>query len=196
MTVGEKIKEARKQCGLSQGELAEKMCVSRSAIAKWESGKGLPDVDNLKVLSQLLNRSVDFLLDDSKEMDEVVIHETYDLRAYGKGTKKAKKDRVIRSKFPDADIHTLLGEIKPTKEETIIDNALGFLTDAPFGIPKLINGLKNLDKEFYLVRTDGMQFFVIVTDVDIEIRRLAKQVTGRTFTVDNWRLTICACAVK
>ena len=48
MTLGEKIKEARKQCGLSQEQLAEKMTVSRSAIAKWETDKGLPDVDNLK----------------------------------------------------------------------------------------------------------------------------------------------------
>jgi transcriptional regulator with XRE-family HTH domain len=46
MTLGEKIKEARKQCGLTQEQLAEKMLLSRSAIAKWESDKGLPDVEN------------------------------------------------------------------------------------------------------------------------------------------------------
>ena len=38
MTLGEKIKEARKQCGFSQEQLAEKLAVSRSAVAKWESG--------------------------------------------------------------------------------------------------------------------------------------------------------------
>ena len=38
MTLGEKIKHARKCCGLSQEQLAERMCVSRSAIAKWETG--------------------------------------------------------------------------------------------------------------------------------------------------------------
>ena len=37
MKLGEKIKEARKQCGLSQEQLAEKMTVSRSAVAKWEA---------------------------------------------------------------------------------------------------------------------------------------------------------------
>ena len=40
MTLGEKIKEARKNTGLSQEQLAEKLAVSRSAIAKWESDKG------------------------------------------------------------------------------------------------------------------------------------------------------------
>ena len=47
MTLGAKIKEARRKCGLSQEQLAEKMSVSRSAIAKWETDKGLPDVGNL-----------------------------------------------------------------------------------------------------------------------------------------------------
>ena len=48
MTLGEKIREARRKCGLSQEQLADKMAVSRSAIAKWETDKGLPDVDNLR----------------------------------------------------------------------------------------------------------------------------------------------------
>ena len=78
MTLGEKIKEARKQCGLTQEQLAEKMALSRSAIAKWESNTGLPDVDNLKLLAQLLNVSIDYLLDDGDVMDEHVIREPYD----------------------------------------------------------------------------------------------------------------------
>ena len=49
MTFGEKLREARKAAGLSQEQFAEKMSVSRSAVAKWESDKGLPDVNNLKV---------------------------------------------------------------------------------------------------------------------------------------------------
>ena len=62
MTLGEKIREARSKYGLSQEQLAEKISVSRSAIAKWETDKGLPDVGNLKVLARLLNVSVDYLL--------------------------------------------------------------------------------------------------------------------------------------
>ena len=61
MTLGEKIREARRKCGLSQEQLAEKMSVSRSAIAKWETDKGLPDVGNLKILARLLSVSVDQL---------------------------------------------------------------------------------------------------------------------------------------
>ena len=64
MDFGDKLKQYRINEGLSQEQLAEKMSVSRSAIAKWETDKGLPDVGNLKVLARLLNVSVDHLLDE------------------------------------------------------------------------------------------------------------------------------------
>ena len=196
MTLGEKIKEARKQCGLSQEQLAEKMAVSRSAVAKWEANNGLPDVDNLKALAQLLNVSVDYLLDDGEVIDELVIREPYNLSDYGKDIKKKKKDRVIREKFPDAEIHTLLGKLKLTKSEKVIDNLLGFFTDAPFGTPELINSFKNMDKEFYLVEKDGKQFLVTVTDEFIETRQLAKRITADKFEIGNWKFTKCAYEVK
>ena len=196
MTLGEKIKETRKQCGLSQEQLAEKMAVSRSAVAKWEAKNGLPDVDNLKALAQLLNVSVDYLLDDGEVIDEVVMREPYNLSDYGKGIKKKKKDRVIREKFPDAEIHTLLGKLKLTKSEKVIDNLLGFFTDAPFGTPELINSFKNMDKEFYLVEKDGKQFLVTITDEFVETRQLAKRITAEKFEIGNWKFTKCAYEVK
>ena len=196
MTLGEKIKEARKQCGLSQEQLAEKMAVSRSAVAKWEANNGLPDIDNLKALAQLLNVSIDYLLDDGEVIDEVVMREPYNLSDYGKDIKKKKKDRVIREKFPDAEIHTLLGKLKLTKSEKVIDNLLGFFTDAPFGTPDLINNFKNMDKEFYLVEKDGKQFLVTVTDEFIETRQLAKRISAEKFEIGNWKFTKCAYEVK
>ena len=196
MTLGEKIKEARKQCGLSQEQLAEKMSVSRSAIAKWETDKGLPDIDNLKALAVFLNVSVDYLLDDGERIDELVTREAYDLASYGKGSKKKKKDRVIREKFSDAEIHTLLGNLKLTKSEKVIDNLLGFFTDAPFGTPNLINSFKNMDKEFYLVARAGNQFLVTVTDEFIETRKLTKPITADKFEIGNWKFTKCKYEVK
>ena len=196
MTLGEKIKDARKQCGLSQEQLAEKMSISRSAIAKWETDKGLPDIDNLKALASFLNVSVDYLLDDGERIDELVTREAYDLTSYGKGSKKKKKDRVIREKFPDAEIYTLLGNLKLTKSEKVIDNLLGFFTDAPFGTPELINSFKNMDKEFYLVARAGNQFLVTVTDEFIETRKLTKPITADKFEIGNWKFTKCKYEVK
>lgn len=196
MTLGKKIKEARKQCGLTQEELAERMTVSRSAIAKWESNKGLPDVDNLKALAQLLNVTIDYLLNDGETIDKFVLREAYNFSDYGKGSKKKKKDRVIREKFPDAEIHTLLGKQKLTKGEKVIDNMIGFLTDAPFGIPALINSVKNVDKEFYLVDKEDQQFFVLVTDEFIETRQLTKQIAENKFEIGDWEFSKCSYEVK
>ena len=196
MTLGEKIKEARKQSGLSQEQLAEKLAVSRSAVAKWEANNGLPDVDNLKALSSLLNVSIDYLLDNGESIDSGVIREPYNLSDYGKGSKKNKKDRVIREKYPDAEIHTLIGKIKLTKSEKVIDNVLGFFTDAPFGTPDLINSFKNLDKEFYLVTEGDQQYFVTVTDEFIESRRLVKHIVSDKFEIGNWKFVKCKYEVK
>lgn len=197
MTAGEKIREARTRAGLSQEQLARKLRVSRSAVAKWETGKGLPDVENLKALSQLLHVTIDQLLDDSETtFDDLVMREPYTLSAYGKGTKKARKDRAVRERFPDAEIHTLLGKQKLTRAERIIDNAVGFLTDAPFGIPDLISGVKNLEKEFYLVEREGTQLLVTVTDAWIETRPLDGRFSHKKFELGAWVFTKCAYPVK
>ena len=60
-----KLAFLRKQKGLTQMELAEKLNVSRQAISRWEVGAAVPSTDNLKVLGDLYGVSVDYLLDDN-----------------------------------------------------------------------------------------------------------------------------------
>ena len=62
MNFCEKLQQLRKQKGLTQEQLAEKMFVSRTAISKWESGKGYPNLDSLKYLSEIFSVSIDDLL--------------------------------------------------------------------------------------------------------------------------------------
>lgn len=52
MTLADKLKEARKNAGLTQIELAEKLCVSRQAITKWETGKGISDAEITPLLAK------------------------------------------------------------------------------------------------------------------------------------------------
>lgn len=191
MTLGEKIKEARKQAGLTQEQVAEKLMVSRQAVTKWETDKGIPDIENLKNISKFLNVSIDYLLDNNQDMNKSVIRETIDLSNYGKGRRKAKKDKIIREKYPDAVINTLLGKLKLGKNEKIIDNTLGFLTSAPFGIPDFINEVKNLDKEFYLVNQGDKQFLVIISDEFIESRELTQKITEKKFEIGEWKFINC-----
>ena len=179
MTLGEKIREARRQCGLSQEQLADKMSVSRSAIAKWETDKGLPDVGNLKLLARLLNTSLDRLLDDAEEVDESVIREKYNLIAYGPGCKKVKKDRVVRERFPNAKIYTLLARQELTELKRFSDN----VTDCHTTVDELI---KDVNKSFYLIEIDGRQFFVTLTDSFIETRPLEQPLEANSFSIDGW----------
>lgn len=62
MEFNEKLQELRKQKGITQEELAEKLFVSRSAISKWESGGGYPNIDSLKALSKFYSITIDELL--------------------------------------------------------------------------------------------------------------------------------------
>lgn len=60
--LGEKIKNLRKEKNLTQEELAEEIGVSRQAVAKWETNGGMPDIENLKALSDYFDISIDDLV--------------------------------------------------------------------------------------------------------------------------------------
>jgi len=66
MKLSEKIRTLRKNAGLSQEQLGEKINVSRQAITKWESGDGLPDIYNLVALSNLFSITLDELMAEEK----------------------------------------------------------------------------------------------------------------------------------
>ena len=79
MEFHEKLQELRKQRGMTQGELAAALYVSRTAVSKWESGRGYPSIDSLKAISGFFGVSLDQLLsseavltlaeEDSKEQE-------------------------------------------------------------------------------------------------------------------------------
>lgn len=168
ITFGEKLKSARKRAGLTQEQPAEQLLVSRQV----DSGEPM----DLSVMREEIH------LEDY----------TYTRTVKGRLNKKAgKKDTIVKEKYPNAEIHYLMGKQIPTKAEKITDNLIGFLTDAPFGIPDILNGFKNADKEFYLVNQSDKQFFVIVTDEFIESRQLSKSITDKKFSIGNFSFVNC-----
>ena len=66
MEFGEKLQELRKNKDMTQEELAEALYVSRTAISKWESGRGYPSIDSLKEISRFFSVSIDELLSAEK----------------------------------------------------------------------------------------------------------------------------------
>lgn len=66
MEFNEKLQELRKQKGLTQEELADKLYVSRTAVSKWESGRGYPNIESLKSIAQFFSVTVDELLSSNE----------------------------------------------------------------------------------------------------------------------------------
>ncbi|MHC5247157.1 helix-turn-helix domain-containing protein [Enterococcus sp. LJL90] len=69
MEFNEKLQHLRKAQGWTQEQLASKVLVSRTAVSKWENGKGYPNIDSLKSLSKLFGVSLDDLLSNEELLD-------------------------------------------------------------------------------------------------------------------------------
>lgn len=171
MTFGQKLKEARKEAGLSQEQFAEKMSVSRSAVAKWESDKGMPDVNNLKVMAQLLGVSVDYLLDEDEKLSFNEIKEAIDLDSFEvTGNCRDKKDAACYAKYENADaIYPLIRKKMMSKVEWLADF---------FTLPGIIQLADDLDESsaYYLVEIGGKQLLVKVSSEFIVSCELANKV--------------------
>ena len=60
--VSDSIKKLRKEKGMTQDELAEKLCVTRQAVSNWEMGKTQPDVETLTRLAEIFDVSVERII--------------------------------------------------------------------------------------------------------------------------------------
>ena len=69
MELNEKIQMIRKEHGLTQEEFADKIFVSRTAVSKWETGRGTPSLDSLQMISKEFNIRLDDLLSTEQVID-------------------------------------------------------------------------------------------------------------------------------
>ena len=82
MQICERLKEARKNTGMTQEEVAERVLVSRVTISSWENGKTLPDIASLISLSDLYNISLDELVKGDSKMTEKIKKDAKDLSVH------------------------------------------------------------------------------------------------------------------
>ena len=76
MKISQVLKDIRQQHQLTQEALAERLKVSRSAIARWESGKGIPDIGNLIAISREFDISLDTLIKEDERLEKKVIEDS------------------------------------------------------------------------------------------------------------------------
>ena len=195
MTFGEKLKKARIEAGYTQDELANIISVSRAAVAKWESDRGMPDVTNLRIIAAALDVSVDYLLDDETLLDLSTTKKAIDITKFGNGKKLSRlkkveiKEKIIREEYPDSEIIRLtVTKIRNTKAETAIDHAIGLfafiLGDIPlFGTQEVGKLANSLDQQYYLVNQENRQYFVMMTDEHLISKALAEKITNKKFEI-------------
>lgn len=75
MEFHEKLQQLRKQKGLTQEALAEKLYVSRAAVSKWESGKGYPNIESLKTIAAFYSVTLDELLSSGEVLTIAEAHQ-------------------------------------------------------------------------------------------------------------------------
>ena len=96
MEFNQKLQELRRQRGITQEELASELYVSRTAISKWELGKGYPSIDSLKAIAKFYHVTLDELLSSSEIVEMAEEDE------------KQKKSRLKDIVFGLVDISILL----------------------------------------------------------------------------------------
>lgn len=83
-TLGNKISALRKERGLTQSALAEKLNISAQAISKWETDQAAPDISLLAPLAKILDTSIDYLLNEDAEEPETIFVPEPSERDYSK----------------------------------------------------------------------------------------------------------------
>ena len=178
MILGEKIKSIRKSFGFTQEELAEKLNVSRQAIAKWEMEGGMPDTENLKALSKLFGVSIVSLLDNDADMPLAVLHQEINIRDFGKGINEQQKNVINKNFDKNWKVYMLSSDVKPFSVEDIVETLTTGLSELP-------NVIKAFKEFHYLAVKDNYKLFVTVTKNMIDIKTLPSNIDIKKFELDN-----------
>ena len=109
--LNEKIRNLRKANNMTQEELAEKICVSRQAITKWETGLGIPDISNLESLAKLFNISLDQLVSEEQSINMENISRT-EFDIFGKSDFDLDIGTARDLDVTTADIEKVIVEIR------------------------------------------------------------------------------------
>lgn len=178
MGIENKIKELRKKFGLTQESLAEKLCVSRQAIAKWESGNGVPDTDNLKALSKLFEISIDTLLDNESEIPLTILHQEIKRADFGKNILE-QNINIINKNYDDSwSIYGLYWNNKLFSAEAVAEA----LT---FSISELPNDINRVNDTYFLALKENYKQIIKISKNSIDIKALKSNINIKKFNIKN-----------
>ena len=185
MTFGDKLQQLRKQASLTQKELATKLCLTRQAIAKWENGAGLPDIDNLIKISKFFNTTLDELLDYKIETVELKVDDASEQLNRNDVKQVGGIKELIISKFPKAiEIYKLEQEINLKIWQEIVYSL--FNIDV---VLELHDFIQNGVVYSFYIEEENYQYLVLYKKSTLFIKRLDDKFKKRHLIVDGYRYT-------
>lgn len=176
MKFSEKLKSIRTRLELSQDDLASIINVSRQAITKWETGVGLPDIENLKVLSKLFNLPIDTLLDDENTLPQLTM--TIDLDKNEYSSKLGSYKEILEKYFKNDEVFVLSTSKKLNTTEKVFDV---LLTGGDYSLIKNASDLS----PYYLIKRKNVKLLVNTSKWKLKIIELPHDVNENKFTYDN-----------
>lgn len=193
MNLANQIKTCRTNVGLSQTELAEKLMVSRQAVIKWESGKGTPDITNLKAMAELFGVSVDFLMGTVQEgATPAVVVQAIDRDSLtphkqpGKPIGSRARAAVIAA-HPRASTITELNRRRPTsRKEKFWETVFMIVPGTVWGVFEFIDTIQNSDA-YFLVEENNRHILARVGKERVESRELPQRVDDKVFHVGEYK---------
>lgn len=163
--------------------------VSRQAVSKWESGKGAPDIENLKNMANLFGVSVDYLLNEESAapVGEPVLRQPMDVSALeptgGRfAFQKSRANTAVRAVYPNATIWPLSHSKKETKSQSAVEWLNAIVFDGPFNIFKTADAVSN-QNTYYLVEEKQRTLLVQVSPEAVESRELTQDLSAGKFTI-------------
>lgn len=185
MMFSQKIKEIRKRFGLSQEQLAEIINVSRQAITKWETGGVLPDVSNLQELSKVFGVTVDYLLDDDRNLPALSMKIELDKDKYNNKLKMYLE--VLRDYYPESyEVYVLTR----TKRLNFIELALDTFIAPEIGPVSTADSFGNLSP-YYLVLKNNLKLLVNIKNYVLEVVELPSNTNDKRFVYGKNRFRNC-----
>ncbi len=182
MTFGEKLSSLRKQANMSQTELAEKLGVSRQVVSKWEKGKDLPDIDNVKKVSSIFGKTIDEMLDYKVETVKLE-YETTKEEIEKKDSKLKNVNNFVLDRFSDANrIYILSRELKMNAWQWILDFFIGA------GTLEMADILKTGIVYSYLVEMEKGNYLVLIQKTTLLSKKL-KNINTKRFVIDGYKYT-------
>lgn len=176
MTLGEKLKDIRKRFGLSQEQLAEIINVSRQAITKWETDKGMPDVMNLQELAKVFGVTVDYFLRDEGTSAVKTMTKSLDKTKYG--SKLSAYNEILKEFYGEPWEVYVLSRSKKFKLTDFIIDTLTAPEISPVDTADMLSDMS----PYYLAKKDGVKLLVNIRKWVLTAVELPSDTNEKKFT--------------